>query len=55
MTISIGWGSSGRLITYDTKDRIWRYDSNGRVFDKNKKPQKFFKIHSNNVFEFDDL
>ena len=55
MTITLGWGNSGRLITFDTKAKIWRYDNNGRPFNKNDKPKPFFKTHSNNSFEFSDI
>ena len=52
MTITIGWGESGRLITYDTKDKIWRYDNNGRPFDKNKKERRIPRTSSIGFFNF---
>ena len=54
MTVTIGWGEDGRLITYDTKDKIWRYDNSGLPFDKNKKPTSYHKTRNNLSWDFDD-
>ena len=53
-TITIGWGTQG-LITYDRKDKIWRYDNNHKPFDKAKKITPRHRLHSNLSFEYDDL
>ncbi len=55
MTVTISWGEDGRLITYDTRDKIWRYDNNHKPFDKAKKITPRHRLHSNLSFEYDDL
>ncbi|MCK5258133.1 MAG: hypothetical protein KAJ69_01340 [Thermoplasmatales archaeon] len=53
-TITISWGNHG-LITYDTKDKIWRYDHSGKPFNKDKKIIPWYKSRSKLSFEYDDL
>lgn len=55
MTVTIGFGESGRLITYDTKDKLWRYDSNGHIFNKAKPEKSYHKRRSWLCFEYDNL
>ena len=50
-TITIQWGTQG-LITYDKEDRVWRYDYNGKPFDKNKKSTPFYKTRNNLSWDF---
>jgi len=52
--LEIQWGNQG-LIYWDKGGGIWKYSSNHKPFDKNKKIKKIPKIHSNNIFEFDDI
>ena len=51
--LEIQWGNQG-LIYYDKINGVWKYSSNHKVFDKNKKSQKFYKIHGVS-WNFDDL
>jgi len=50
-TITIGWGTQG-LITYDRKDKIWRYDYDGKPFDKDKKSTPFYKTRNNLSWDY---
>jgi len=53
-TITIGWGTQG-LITYDKVDKIWRYDYDGKPFDKHKKPRAYHKPIHISSFDPSDL
>ena len=52
MTITISWGEDGRLITYDTRDKMWRYDNNGLPFDKDKKTRRHHVSRGNGMWDF---
>ena len=52
-TITIQWGTQG-LITYDKKDKIWRYDCDSTVFDKGKKPTPYYKTRNNLSWDYGD-